>query len=68
MLDQLEQLRTELADRAFVLDRCGRADAADLAHELVGRIGELIADGRSRLRESEISAESCPERPASFVG
>jgi hypothetical protein len=70
MYDQLEQLRTELIDRAYLLDRCGRADAADLANELAGRIGELIAGAAGAAGDTadiNISAACCPERSGSFV-
>lgn len=68
MHTQLEQLRTELIDRAYLLDRGGRADAADLANEMAGRIGELVAESQlESLREEKISA-GCPDGHTSFVG
>jgi hypothetical protein len=65
---QLEQLRTELIDRAYLLDRAGRADAADLANELAGRIGDLMTGAGGDAAELSISAACCPERSSSFVG
>ena len=43
MCAELEQLRTELADRAYELDRRGQAGAADLAAEISARLAQLIA-------------------------
>lgn len=37
----ISALRTELVDLAFTLDRCGRADAADVALDLSHRLTEL---------------------------
>ncbi len=42
----MEQLRVELIDRAYELDRSGRLDAADAVNELVVRLDELVADGK----------------------
>ena len=42
MFDQLAALRTELIDRAFVLECHGRLDAADLAVELYRRLEEIL--------------------------
>ena len=44
MLHKLAGLQTELADLAFVLERQGRADAADVAVTTSARIGELYAE------------------------
>jgi hypothetical protein len=41
MLHKLAGLQTELADLAFVLERQGRVDAADVAVTTSARIGEL---------------------------
>jgi len=46
--DQLEQLRTELADLAFVLDRRGRCDAADVAVTISARLGEILDESELR--------------------
>jgi len=43
MCAELEQLRTELADRAYELDCRGQASAADLAAEIAARLAQLIA-------------------------
>lgn len=46
--ERLEQLRTELVELAFTLERQGRLDAADVALEISGRIGEVataLAEG-----------------------
>lgn len=39
----LDELRTELVDLAFALERQGRLDAADLAIAIAGRLGEVGA-------------------------
>lgn len=44
MRDKLAALRTELADLAFELDTRGRADAADVATAVAGRLGELCEE------------------------
>lgn len=41
MLGRLDDLRAELADLAFALERRGRLDAADVANAASARIGEL---------------------------
>lgn len=41
---RLDELRTELADLAFELERRGRLDAADLATSVSGRVGEVCAE------------------------
>ncbi len=41
MLGRLDDLRAELADLAFDLERRGRLDAADVANAASARIGEL---------------------------
>ncbi|MBA4136181.1 MAG: hypothetical protein C0518_02555 [Opitutus sp.] len=41
--ERLEQLRTELVELAFTLERQGRLDAADVALEISGRVGEVAA-------------------------
>ena len=41
VLRKLHGLQTELAELAFALDRRGRAEAADVAIALSGRLGEL---------------------------
>lgn len=44
---RLERLRGELAELAFVLERQGRRDAADVVILLQARVAELAeADGR----------------------
>lgn len=43
---ELTVLGQELRDRAFVLDRQGRYDAADLAMEVAARIGQLTDSRR----------------------
>lgn len=40
-LDQLDALRAELADLAYLLDSRGRADAADITHTIAVRVAEL---------------------------
>jgi hypothetical protein len=44
VLSKLHGLRTELVELAFVLDRGGRIDAADVAMTISGRVGELCAE------------------------
>ena len=44
VLEKLDQLRTELVDLAFVLERGGRLDAADVAISTSARVGELCAE------------------------
>ena len=44
MLGRLDDLRAELADLAFDLERRGRLDAADVANATSARIGELRAE------------------------
>ncbi len=41
LLDRLDALRVELVDLAYVLERRGRRDAADLALAVAGRVGEF---------------------------
>lgn len=41
MLDRLAALRTELVEQAYVLERQGRLDAADVAVATSRRIGEV---------------------------
>lgn len=41
MLDRLDALRAELADLAYLLERRGRHDAADLAIAVSARVGEI---------------------------
>ena len=52
ILDKLETLRVELVELAFTLDRRGRTDAADVAMQIRGRVGELceefVAGGEGR--------------------
>ena len=44
LLGKLRGLQTELVELAFVLDRRGRLDAADVAMTLSSRVGELCED------------------------
>jgi len=44
VLEKLDQLRTELVDLAFVLERRGRLDAADVAISTSARVGELCEE------------------------
>ncbi len=44
LLEKLAALRTELVDRAFMLESRGRLDGADVAIELSNRIAELGAE------------------------
>lgn len=44
LLGKLHGLRAELAELAFVLDRGGRLDAADVAMTISGRVGELCEE------------------------
>ena len=41
VIDQLAALRAELVEQAWVLERQGRLDAADVAIALSHRLGEL---------------------------
>lgn len=43
MCAELEQLRADLADRAYELDCRGQHGAADLAAEISARLAQLIA-------------------------
>jgi len=43
VLQQLDQLKVELIDLAFDLERRGQVDAADVAVAVSGRVGELHA-------------------------
>ncbi len=45
-LNQLSAFRTELADLAYVMDRRGRAEAADVALMAFARIGEICEELR----------------------
>jgi|GEM_PF-2439800 hypothetical protein len=47
-LQKLAELRTELADMAFALERQGRLDAADLATSVSQRLGELCDEPLER--------------------
>ena len=42
--DKLEELRTELVDLAFALDRRGQAEAADVAILTSARLAELCTE------------------------
>lgn len=44
ILGKLDGLRTELVELAFVLDRRGRIEAADVAMTISGRVGELCEE------------------------
>lgn len=44
VLSKLHGLRTELVELAFVLDRRGRVEAADVAMSISGRVGELCEE------------------------
>jgi len=44
LLGKLHGLRAEFAELAFVLDRGGRLDAADVAMTISGRVGELCEE------------------------
>jgi hypothetical protein len=44
VLEKLGGLRTELIELAFLLDRRGRLDAADVAMTTSARIGELCEE------------------------
>jgi hypothetical protein len=62
MSRQLEELRTDLFDLAYTLEREGRADAADVAVSVAGRVREILADGSAANR-------GCgPEEPAGVSG
>lgn len=41
MLGSLDALRVELVDLAYMLERRGRRDAADVALAVAGRVGEI---------------------------
>lgn len=43
-LEKLSGFRTELADLAFLMDRRGRAEAADVAMMAFARIGEICEE------------------------
>ncbi|MCX6953302.1 MAG: hypothetical protein NTV51_14205 [Verrucomicrobia bacterium] len=64
VLGKLGGLRTELVELAFVLDRRGRPEAADVAMTLSGQLGELCEElsGTSetpgRCLESPFQAEA----------
>jgi hypothetical protein len=49
---KLDGLRTELVEMAFVLDRRGRIEAADVAMTISGRVGELCEELAAGQRES----------------
>ncbi len=52
ILGKLHGFQTELVELAFTLDRRGRAEAADVAMNLSGRVGELceeLAAGRQNV-------------------
>src|SRR5882757_7851319 len=44
VLRKLDQLRTELVDLAFSLEKRGRRDAADIAIAVSSRVGELCEE------------------------
>lgn len=44
VVDQLAALRAELVDQAYVLERQGRLDAADVAIAISHRLGELCPE------------------------
>jgi hypothetical protein len=44
LLQKLVQLRTELEERAFTLDREGSREAADIAMTTSARVGELCTE------------------------
>lgn len=41
VLEKLDRLRSELVEMAFLLDRRGRLEAADVAMQISGRVGEI---------------------------
>ena len=51
---KLEDLRTQLVDLAFTLERRGQVEAADVAIAASSRIAELCEDGR--LQDSRVVA------------
>ena len=57
LLSRIDGLRDELIELAFALERGGNPGAADVAHTLRARIGEL---------RTEFS-KPCPEQAGSFV-
>jgi hypothetical protein len=59
VMRELDKLRTELVDLAFMLERRGRVDAADLAMSISARLGELCAGLSSN--ESQPDPRSAPE-------
>ena len=66
--DQVEQLRTELADLAYVLDRRGRCDAAYVAVTISARLGEILdcVEGlvaREEAGRSPVAASARPPTP-----
>jgi hypothetical protein len=44
VIDQLAALRAELVDQAYLLERQGRLDAADVAIAISHRLGELCPE------------------------
>lgn len=41
VFEKLDRLRSELVEMAFLLDRRGRPEAADVAMQISGRVGEI---------------------------
>jgi hypothetical protein len=53
--DKLDELRTELLDLAYALEREGRQDAADVALSASARIGELWGEAIAAEADQAIS-------------
>ena len=57
-LKKLDELRTELVDLAFTLERRGRHEAADVALTTSARVGEIHDELRVRAVAGAVTMES----------
>lgn len=52
VLDQLAALRSELVEQAYILERQGRLDAADVTIALSYRLAEIVEGGGSAVSKT----------------
>jgi hypothetical protein len=61
ILEKLDALRIELVELAFVLDRRGRPDAADVANLTVARLNEICAEFREPSERATLNDDESSE-------
>jgi hypothetical protein len=65
LLGRLDALRVELVDLAYLLERRGRLDAADVALAVAGRVGEFQDEFDVRLDHGRAGASVEPAHAGS---